>query len=298
MYMNEPITEAPYRMLWQEGADLLSGILKDKREAELDARLLLEHVCGTRIDTLLTEPERRVSAENVRRYRDLIARRCAREPLAYIVGSTDFMGLRFEVNPEVLIPEQDTENLVEEILKEGRDGERILDLCTGSGCILLSLLHYSNTSTGVGTDLSPKALDLSRRNADSLKLSERVQWRQGDLFEAVDPDEKFDLITANPPYIASEVIPGLAEEVRCHEPRLALDGGTDGLAFYRRIIPEAVPHLVMGGLLCLEIGFDQGEDVSGMMRDAGYYDVSVIKDYGGNDRIVRGIRSIRQDLAQ
>ena len=95
--MNEPITEASYRMLWQEGADLLSGILKDKREAELDARLLLEHVCGTRIDTLLTEPERRVSAENVRRYRDLIARRCAREPLAYIVGSTDFMGLRFEV---------------------------------------------------------------------------------------------------------------------------------------------------------------------------------------------------------
>lgn len=294
MYLNEPITEAPYRALWQEGADLIFGILKDRREAELDARLLLEYVCETRIDTLLLEPDRTVCAENVSRYRDLVTRRCAREPLAYIVGSTDFMGLLFEVSPDVLIPEQDTENLVEEILREARDGERILDLCTGSGCILLSLLHYSNTSTGIGTDLSSKALELAGRNADRLGLSERVKWRQGDLFEAVDAEEKFDLIVSNPPYIASGVIPELAAEVRCHEPRLALDGGPDGLAFYRRIIPGAVSRLVIGGALCLEIGFDQGESVSDMMREAGYYDVTVIKDYGGNDRIVRGIRSIHQ----
>lgn len=295
MYLNEPITETPYRALWQKGTNLLSGVLTDRREAELDARLLLEYVCGTRIETLLMDPDRTVCAENVSLYRDLLARRCAREPLAYIVGSTDFMGLRFEVSPDVLIPEQDTENLVEEIIKEARDGERILDLCTGSGCILLSLLHYSNTSTGIGTDLSSEALELAGRNADSLNLSERVQWRQGDLFDAVDPDERFDLIVSNPPYIASEVIPELAAEVKCHEPRLALDGGPDGLEFYRRIIPEAVSRLVIGGMLCLEIGFDQGESVSDMMREAGYYDVSVIKDYGGNDRIVRGIRSIHQD---
>ena len=228
MYLNEAITEAPYRALWQEGTDRIFDILKDKREAELDARLLLEYVCGTRIDTLLLEPERRVSADQISRYSELIDRRCGREPLAYIVGSTDFMGLPFIVSPDVLIPEQDTENLVEEILKEGRDGERILDLCTGSGCILLSLLHYSNSSVGIGTDLSQKALDTA-----------------------------------------------------CN--------------FYRRIIPGAVPHLVIGGMLYMEIGFDQGEAVAGLMRKAGYYEVAVLKDYGGNDRIVRGIRSIHQD---
>ena len=295
MYLNEAITEAPYRALWQEGTDRIFDILKDKREAELDARLLLEYVCGTRIDTLLLEPERRVSADQISRYSELIDRRCGREPLAYIVGSTDFMGLPFIVSPDVLIPEQDTENLVEEILKEGRDGERILDLCTGSGCILLSLLHYSNSSVGIGTDLSQKALDTACRNADSLGLSDRAQWRQGDLFDALEKDEKFDLIVSNPPYIASGVISSLAAEVKCHEPRLSLDGGEDGLDFYRRIIPSAVAHLVIGGMLYMEIGFDQGEAVAGLMRKAGYYEVAVLKDYGGNDRIVRGIRSIHQD---
>ena len=148
---------------------------------------------------------------------------------------------------------------------------------------------------GIGTDLSQKALDTACRNADSLGLSDRAQWRQGDLFDALEKDEKFDLIVSNPPYIASGVIPSLAAEVKCHEPRLSLDGGEDGLDFYRRIIPGAVPHLVIGGMLYMEIGFDQGEAVAGLMRKAGYYEVAVLKDYGGNDRIVRGIRSIHQD---
>ena len=288
MYLNEAITEAPYRALWQEGTDRIFDILKDKREAELDARLLLEYVCGTRIDTLLLEPERKVSADQTSRYSELIDRRCGREPLAYIVGSTDFMGLPFIVSPDVLIPEQDTENLVEEILKEGRDGERILDLCTGSGCILLSLLHYSNSSVGIGTDLSQKALDTACRNADSLGLSDRAQWRQGDLFDALEKDEKFDLIVSNPPYIASGVIPSLAAEVKCHEPRLSLDGGEDGLDFYRGIATDGRSHLNAGGWLCFEIGDTQARAVKDILCSRGFYSIGVTRDIAGRDRVVCG----------
>ena len=174
-------------------------------------------------------------------------------------------------------------------------GERILDLCTGSGCILLSLLSYSNGTTGVGTDLSGKALEIAARNAERLGLLERTAWRQGDLFDAVGSDERFDLIVSNPPYIRSEVIPSLAAEVSVYEPRLALDGGEDGLYFYRKIIPGSVSRLVTGGMLFLEIGSDQAEEVSALMRDAGFYEVRTIRDYGGNDRIVCGIKSIHQD---
>ena len=216
-------------------------------------------------------------------------------PLSYITGKRDFMGLTFEVTRDVLIPEQDTENLAEEIMRHLCGGERILDLCTGSGCILLSLLSYSNGTTGVGTDLSGKALEIAARNAERLGLLERTAWRQGDLFEAVSGDEKFDLIVSNPPYIKSEVIPSLAAEVSVYEPRLALDGGEDGLYFYRKIIPGSVSRLVTGGMLFLEIGSDQAEEVSALMRDAGFYEVRTIRDYGGNDRIVCGIKSIHQD---
>ena len=133
------------------------------------------------------------------------------------------------------------------------------------------------------------------RNAERLGLLERTAWRQGDLFEAVSGDEKFDLIVSNPPYIKSEVIPSLAAEVSVYEPRLALDGGEDGLYFYRKIIPGSVSRLVTGGMLFLEIGSDQAEEVSALMRDAGFYEVRTIRDYGGNDRIVCGIKSIHQD---
>lgn len=284
-----------YGKLYEEGTRILSDSGIEEREAKLDARFLLEHICGTTLQTLLLDKERDVSAEEEGAYRELIAQRRARVPLSYITGTRDFMGLTFEVTRDVLIPEQDTENLAEEILRHLCGGERILDLCTGSGCILLSLLSYSNGTTGVGTDLSGKALDIAARNAEKLDLAERAAWRQGDLFEAVGDDEKFDLIVSNPPYIKSEVIPSLASEVSVYEPRLALDGGEDGLSFYRKIIPGSVSRLVTGGMLFLEIGFDQAEDVSALMRDAGYYEVRTIRDYGGNDRIVCGIKSIHQD---
>lgn len=284
-----------YRELLTEGSSALSLALEEEREAQLDARLLLEHVCGTSLQTLLLDGERPVTESEAVLYRDLLRRRCSREPLAYILGKWDFMGLEFGVSSDVLIPEQDTENLVEEVMREVCDGDRILDLCTGSGCILLSLLNYSNDSTGVGTDLSEGAIAVAKENALKLGLSERCDWKAGDLFEAVDPGEKFDIIVSNPPYIRSETIGELAPEVRIHEPRMALDGGDDGLHFYKRIIPEAADYLRTGGMLFLEIGYDQAEQVGALMKDAGYYEVRTIKDYGGNDRIVCGIKSIHQE---
>ena len=247
--------------------------LEEEREAQLDARLLLEHVCGTSLQTLLLDGERAVTDNEAELYRRLLKRRCSREPLAYILGKWDFMGLEFGVSSDVLIPEQDTENLVEEVMREVCDGDRILDLCTGSGCILLSLLNYSNGSTGVGTDLSEGAIAVAKENALKLGLSERCDWKAGDLFEAVDPGEKFDIIVSNPPYIR----------------------GDDGLYFYKRIIPEAADYLRTGGMLFLEIGYDQAEQAGALMKDAGYYEVRTIKDYGGNDRIVCGIKSIHQE---
>ena len=284
-----------YRELYNEGNSALSMALEEEREAQLDARLLLEHVCGTSLQTLLLDGERAVTDNEAELYRRLLKRRCSREPLAYILGKWDFMGLEFGVSSDVLIPEQDTENLVEEVMREVCDGDRILDLCTGSGCILLSLLNYSNGSTGVGTDLTEGAIAVAKENALKLGLSERCDWKAGDLFEAVDPGEKFDIIVSNPPYIRSETIGELAPEVRIHEPRMALDGGDDGLYFYKRIIPEAADYLRTGGMLFLEIGYDQAEQVGALMKDAGYYEVRTIKDYGGNDRIVCGIKSIHQE---
>ena len=267
-----------YGKLYEEGTRILTGAGIEEREAKLDARFLLEHICGTTLHTLLFDREKTVSEEEEGAYREMIAQRCERVPLSYITGSRDFMGLTFEVARDVLIPEQDTENLVEEIMKQLCGGEKILDLCTGSG-----------------TDLSGRALDVAARNAERLGLAERAAWRQGDLFEAVGSDERFDLIVSNPPYIKSEVIPSLAAEVSVYEPRLALDGGEDGLYFYRKIIPGAVSRLVTGGMLFMEIGYDQAEAVSALMRDAGFYEVRTIRDYGGNDRIVCGVKSIHQD---
>lgn len=284
-----------YRELYNEGNSALSMALEEEREAQLDARLLLEHVCGTSLQTLLLDGERPVTDNEAELYRRLLKRRCSREPLAYILGKWDFMGLEFGVSSDVLIPEQDTENLVEEVMREVCDGDRILDLCTGSGCILLSLLNYSNGSTGVGTDLSEGAIAVAKENALKLGLSERCDWKAGDLFEAVAPGEKFDIIVSNPPYIRSETIGELAPEVRIHEPRMALDGGDDGLYFYKRIIPEAADYLRTGGMLFLEIGYDQAEQVGALMKDAGYYEVRTIKDYCQNDRIVCGIKSIHQE---
>lgn len=271
-----------YAALYRMGVERLAaaGI----EEAKLDARLLLEELCGTDRNDLLVHGDRPVTEQQENSYVNYIELRSRHIPLQHITGYQEFMGLRFKVTPDVLIPRQDTETLVEEVLKNLHDGMRILDLCTGSGCILLSLLRYSNDCVGVGVDLSKKALAVAEENAGSLRLT--AEFVQGDLFEPV--TGKFEIIVSNPPYIPSNVIPTLMEEVREHDPLMALDGKEDGLYFYREIIGQASEYLYPGGMLFLEIGCEQAEAVTELMKNAGYRDVTVCKDLAGHDRVVSG----------
>lgn len=271
-----------YRKLYETGKDRLekAGI----QEAVLDARLLLEEVCRTDRNTLLVHGDRAVTEEEETQFRIFIERRSTHEPLQQITGWQEFMGLRFSVTEDVLVPRQDTETLVEEVMRYLRDGMEILDVCTGSGCILLSLLRYSNGCRGVGCDISEKALAVAGQNAKELGIS--AQFIQSDLFESI--EGRFEYIVSNPPYIRKDMIPTLMEEVRDHEPLIALDGGEDGLDFYRKITREATEHLYSGGMLFFEIGYDQGEAVKLLMEEEGYEEVTVSQDLAGLDRVVYG----------
>ena len=276
-----------YRECYEQGCRTLqaTGI----EEAALDARLLLEAVCGTDRNDLLVHGEQPVAPEAEEKYLNWIRQRAEHIPLQQLTGEQDFMGLTFSVNEHVLIPRQDTEILVEEVLKELHDRMRILDMCTGSGCILLSLLHYSNDCEGLGVDLSAEALEVAGQNVLKVLTPEKAEhahFLQSDLFEKV--EGKFEIIVSNPPYIASAEVEKLMPEVRDHEPRMALDGTEDGLHFYRRIIKEAGKHLVNSGMLFFEIGYDQGQAVSELMRAGGYREVQVVQDYAGLDRVVLG----------
>lgn len=267
-------------------------------ENRLDARLILEYVCHTGRNDLLVHGDREVKEEEQSLYREYIGKRKRHIPLQHITGEQEFMGLVFRVNRHVLIPRQDTEILVEEVLRHLHDGMEILDLCTGSGCILLSLLHYTNGCSGVGTDISEEALAVARENGAKLingdkTEEETVSFRfvKSDLFENV--EGKYDIIVSNPPYIPTGVIPSLMEEVRVYEPKEALDGKEDGLFFYREISSGAHRFLKGGGYLFFEIGYDQAEDVSHIMEADGYQDVTVVKDFAGLDRVVFGWRQAK-----
>ena len=282
-----PRIKMTYRECYEQGCRTLqaAGI----EEATLDARLLLEAVCGTDRNDLLVHGEQPVMPQAEEKYLHWIRQRAEHIPLQQLTGEQDFMGLTFSVNEHVLIPRQDTEILVEEVLKELHDRMRILDMCTGSGCILLSLLHYSNDCEGLGVDLSAEALEVAGRNVLKVLTPEKAEhahFLQSDLFEKV--EGKFEIIVSNPPYIASAKVDKLMPEVRDHEPRMALDGTEDGLHFYRRIIEEAGKHLVSSGMLFFEIGYDQGQAVSELMRAGGYREVQVVQDYAGLDRVVLG----------
>ena len=272
-----------YRELYEKGKLELTkaGIL----EADLDARLLLEYVCGTNRNTLLAYPDKEVSAGDELRYEEVLQKRGKHIPLQHITGEQDFMGLNFRVNEHVLIPRQDTEILVEEILKDMQDYCKILDMCTGSGCILISLLHYNNWCEGVGVDISSLALQIAEENGQRLLPEEkRPLWLESNLFEKV--EGKFDIIVSNPPYIRSEVIATLMPEVKDHEPMNALDGTTDGLYFYREIVRVASEYLNKEGKLYFEIGHDQATEVSELLKQAGFKEIHVVKDYAGLDRVV------------
>ncbi len=316
------------RQLEMEAAAVLAraGI----EEAQLDARRLLLEAFGLDETHYLLERTRVIAADTgtePARYRGMISRRAARIPLQQILGRQEFMGLTFQVDEHVLIPRQDTETLVELVLLEQNDPARkVLDLCTGSGCIAISLAVKGGYTDVTAADLSAEALAVAERNARGLlrgggwrilsyeqeKTSDggqpaetigcttdikvkpeedkdRRYFRlcQGNLFAALPWGSRYDIIVSNPPYIPSDVIGGLQPEVRDHEPRMALDGAEDGLAFYRRIAAQAPDWLNPDGAAYLEIGCDQAEAVSGLLADAGFVNIEVFRDLPGLDRVVR-----------
>lgn len=285
-------------------------------EASLDAWLLLEHVTGISRASYYADPDREMSPDEWRIYSELVGRRAERVPLQHITGTQEFMGLVFEVNEHVLIPRQDTEILVEQALAFIGSGKvpaaensrtRILDMCTGSGCILLSVMHWAESYRqkalrragdtarggekqdiiieGTGADISPKALAVAEKNARRLGIS--AGFVESDLFGAV--RGKYGMIVSNPPYIRTDEIKDLQEEVRLHDPVIALDGREDGLYYYRRIVRESRSYLEEGGALLFEIGCDQAEAVSGLMSGAGFSEITVKKDLAGLDRVVSGV---------
>ena len=285
--------------------DIVLGGIKELKDAgvseyELDARLLFEEAFGVdRSFLILNADTENTNADSCEKYKEYIEKRSKRVPLQHILGYQDFMGLRFEVDGRVLIPRQDTEILVEEAIKELHDGMSVLDICTGSGCILISLLNYSNDCSGIGVDISEDALEVAKTNANMLLTSQTqkdsdISFMKADVLsefptELMEP--KFDLVVSNPPYIESDVIEELEPEVKDFDPMLALDGGKDGLVFYRRLSEVLDKTLKKGGWFFFEIGYNQAEAVKELFSDE-YTDIEVIKDYAGLDRVIKGRRKI------
>ena len=271
--------------LWRSARDRLAsaGI----ETAALDARVLLAHCLGLDRTQLIASEAAPVDDADMAAYQALLARRLAREPVARIMGRQEFYGLYFGLNEATLIPRPETEMLVDFGIArlKGREGATILDLGTGTGCIVLSLLANVSGAKGVGVDLSARALEQARENAVALGLDGRFEALEGSWFAPV-AGRRFDLIVANPPYIASETVKGLAPEVALYDPALALDGGQDGLEPYRVIAAGVADHLNPGSVLAIEIGFDQGNGVSRLLEDAGLSGVGVEKDLAGHDRMV------------
>ena len=254
------------------------------KEAKTDTLLLLYYLCHINHNDIFAHSDELIKEDEEKQFRDALKKRSNHVPVQQITGKQEFMGLEFHVNEHVLIPRQDTEILVEEVLKELQDGYQILDMCTGSGCILLSLLHYSNDCIGIGADISKQAIDVARENAKVLNIN--ATFIESNLFEKI--YGRFDIIVSNPPYIRSDIIPTLMEEVKDFEPLIALDGREDGLFFYHQIIDNSKEYLNNGGKLFFEIGYDQGKAVGDYMKKNGFKDVSVVKDYSLLDRIVFG----------
>lgn len=259
--------------------------------ARLEADLLVARALGVERIALFLDPERPLIAAELSSIRAFVARRRAREPLAYILGEREFYGRSFEVTQDVLIPRPDTETLVDEaraFLRGGAPTGPVLDLCTGSGAVALTLAAECPEREVVGSDLSPDALAVARRNAARLGVEARATLCDGDLFAAVSPDARFACITANPPYIGADEIATLQPEVREFEPRLALDAGADAVSFYRRIATEAGSHLVPHGGLFVEVGAGQAQAVMGLLTEAGFSDVRATRDLAGIERVVSG----------
>lgn len=269
-------------------------------DPKLDAERLFQYQYNLNNTGLFLMKPKMLDQKEAEKYFELVDLRLAGIPLQYIVGSQEFMGLNFKVNENVLIPRQDTETLVElalERIKEGKPKRgsewKVLDLCCGSGAIGISLAHYAAEAGEkikiTATDVSDKALSVAIENAKNLGVEKKMTFVQGDLFRPLKKrfsKQKFDLIATNPPYIKSRIIPTLQREVKEYEPMLALDGGEDGLDFYRIILAEAKDYLVKGGLLMMEIGYDQGAEIAEIFdRNGNYSSFKIVKDLAGHDRV-------------
>jgi release factor glutamine methyltransferase len=255
------------------------GIEGFQKEAEI---LLSKSADADTLEIYRDNPD--LSDSQIRAAESLIYRRLYSEPLSYIVGHEEFMGLTLEVGAGVLIPRPETELMAEYAIRNRR-AEKILDLCTGSGCIALALAKGMPSSQVCGVDISDAAVEYAKRNAIRNNIS-NVTFLPGDLFSPFKERRFFDLIISNPPYIRRGDISGLQPEVKEWEPKVALDGGEDGLDFYRRIIPEARFYLKNGGTLMFEMGFGQAGDIAGIIMNAGYSNLKIIKDYSGVERIL------------
>ena len=273
-------------MIYREATEWGSTVLAQAgvAEAKLDAWLLLETVCRINRTFYYSHMEEALTLEQQSEYEIAVKKRAERIPLQYITGEQEFMGLNFKVNSNVLIPRQDTETLVEEALKICQPGMKVLDLGTGSGCIVISIMKNAPGMTATGSDISEQALLVAKENG---KLHEAdIEWVRSNLYENI--TGRYDLIVSNPPYIAQADMLNLMPEVRDFEPTGALDGGEDGLDFYRQIVAKSGDYLNKDGYLYLEIGYDQGPAVTNMMCAAGYREVSVIKDLARHERVVKG----------
>ena len=268
-----------YSELMADGVQMLLNA--GFEEARTDVRVLLFYACGLDFMSFLRDGDLPVPEEQEQCFRSMLARRIKHEPVQYITGEQEFCGLCFHVQPGVLIPRQETELLAEAVFTEAK-GKRVLDMCTGSGCIAVTVAKLGAPVFVAASDYSEDALAIAKGNAELLDAE--VTFFQGDLFERV--EGMYDIIVSNPPYIKSKVIEDLMPEVKEFEPRLALDGTEDGLYFYRRIGAEAKRFLNPGGRLMYEIGHDQGDEVAGLLTAEGYKSVEVKKDYAGLDRMV------------
>lgn len=278
-------------MTYQEAYKKAEQILVQQQieDARSDAWILLEYVTGMNRTRYYVDGFREMEPDEERRFLELVARRSERIPVQHLTGVQEFMGLEFLVNEHVLVPRQDTEILVEEaekaLKKTESDDVRVLDMCTGSGCIPISLKIRNPQIRIQAADISKEALAVAMKNAE--KLDADVEFRESDMFERIHGE--FDLITSNPPYIPTKVIEGLEEEVKLHDPFQALDGKEDGLHFYRILAKESPRYLKDGGRLYMEIGHDQSEAVEKLLRENGFTQVRTQKDLAGLDRVVAGV---------
>lgn len=282
-----------YRELYKDGVVAL--LAEEIENAEGEIRQIMENICSLPFARYLMQADDECNLIEERRFYDAVKLRCTHYPLQYILGNASFMGMDFMVNDHVLIPRQDTETLAETVLaKADIQGGKLLDLCTGSGCLAISLLTLGHYAAATGTDISKDALETAGFNGAFAKMNwepedqktKKLDFVLSDVFD--DVEGRYDVIVSNPPYIPAEVIPTLMPEVRDHEPHLALVADHNGLAFYEKISAQAPDYLNEGGWLFFEIGYDQAEAVTGLMREAGFKDVTVVKDLPGLDRVVYG----------